>query len=79
MNFSMKRMMNNLPMFPIKTNHCRLKVNILSDDDDSNDHYHSLEKYICPEIFTDEPTEEDRASIFQAHCTRVEHECQVGK
>jgi hypothetical protein len=36
-------------------------------------------EYTCPEIFTDEPTEEDRASIFQAHCTRIEHECQVGK
>jgi len=36
-----------------------------------------LEKYSCPEIFTDEPTEEDCASIFQAHCARIEHECQV--
>ncbi|CAF1052530.1 unnamed protein product [Adineta steineri] len=35
------------------------------------------EKYSCPEIFTDEPNEEDRASVFQAHCARIEHECQV--
>ena len=47
----------------------------LNDDDDIND---SIERYNCPEIFTDEPTEEDRTSIFQAHCARLEHECQVG-
>ncbi|UJR09802.1 hypothetical protein I4U23_014028 [Adineta vaga] len=35
------------------------------------------EKYSCPEILTDEPMEEDRASVFQAHCARIEHECQV--
>jgi hypothetical protein len=45
--------------------------------DNINDRYF-IEKYSCPEIITDEPTEEDRASIFQAHCARIEHECQVG-
>ncbi|CAF0883345.1 unnamed protein product [Adineta ricciae] len=35
------------------------------------------EKYTCPEIFTGEPMEEDRASVFQAHCARIDHECQV--
>ncbi len=44
---------------------------------DNNDYSHSLEGYTCPEIITDEPTEEDRASVFQAHCARIEHESQV--
>ena len=70
--------MNNRPMLLIKSNHCPLKVNILSRDRDNSDNSHSLEGYTCPEIFTDEPTEEDRASVFQAHCARIEHESQVG-
>ncbi|CAF0868416.1 unnamed protein product, partial [Didymodactylos carnosus] len=38
----------------------------------------SLEKkYQCPMIITDDPTDEDRASVFQAHMANIEHQCQI--